>query len=230
MQSATMGTLTVETNQLIMRLAADCSAVRRLSAPWQRTMLWVMISLLCVAAVMRITERNVIESIDIRTAVEQAAILLTGVTAALAAFSTAVPGRDWRISLLPLIPLSVWLGSLGEGCVHDWWRLGADGLELRSDWGCVPAALVLSIPCATIMIVMLRHGAPLFPNLCLALGALASAAMVNFALRLFHAGDVAVMVLVWHFGGIVAVTTLAGQFGDRVLNWHSKGASRALSQ
>ena len=168
------------------------------------------------------------ESIDIRMAVEHAAILLTGLTAALAAFSTAVPGRDWRISLLPLIPLCVWLGSLGEGCVDDWLRLGADGLELRSDWGCVPAAVVLSIPCATIMLVMLRRGAPLFPNLSLALGALASAAMVNVALRLFHAGDVAVMVLVWHFGGIVAVTTLAGWFGDRVLNWQSKGASRAL--
>ena len=220
----------MQTNQLIMRLAADCSAVRRLSAPWQRTMLWVMISLLCVAAVMRITERNVIESIDIRTAVEQAAILLTGVTAALAAFSTAVPGRDWRISLLPLIPLGVWLGSLGEGCVHDWLTLGADGLEVRSDWGCVPAAIALSIPCATVMVVMLRRGAPLFPSLSLALGALASAAMVNFGLRLSHTGDVAVMVLVWHFGGVVAVTTLAGRFGDHVLNWHSKEASRALSQ
>jgi hypothetical protein len=189
-----------------------------------------MISLLCVAAVTRVAQRNVVESIDIRMAVEQAAILLTGLTAALAAFSTAVPGRDWRISLLPLIPLCLWLGSLGEGCVDDWLRLGADGLELRSDWGCVPATLVLSILCATIMVVMLRRSAPLFPNLSLALGALASAAMVNFGLRLFHAGDVAVMVLVWHFGGIVTVTTLAGRFGDRVLNWHSKGTSPALSK
>jgi negative regulator of sigma F NrsF-like protein len=227
-----MGTFTAETNQLITRLTADCPAVRRLPPPWRRTMLWLMISLLCIAAVTsgHLAEHNVIESIDIRMAVEQAAILLTGLTAALAAFSTAVPGRDWRISLLPLIPLGVWLGSLGEGCVHDWLRLGADGLEVRSDWGCVPAAVVLSIPCATIMVVMLRRGAPLFPSLTLALGALASAAMVNFGLRLFRAGDVAVMVLVWHFGGIVAVTTLAGRFGDHVLNWHSKGASRALSQ
>jgi hypothetical protein len=62
----------------------------------------------------------------------------------------------------------------------------------------------------------------------LALGTLASAAMVNFGLRLFRASDVAVMILAWHFAGIAAVTTLAGRFGDRVLNWHSKGASRAL--
>ena len=75
--------------------------------------------------------RDVIEGIDTRMAVEQAAIFLTGLTAALAAFSTVVPGRDWRISLLPLIPLGVWLGSLGEGCMHDWSRLGAEGLQVR---------------------------------------------------------------------------------------------------
>ena len=230
MQSAATGILKVETNQLITLLVADCPAVRRLHAPWQRTGLWLTISLLGVGTMtaVQLAGRDVIEGIDTRMAVEQAAILLTGLTAALAAFSTVVPGRDWRISLLPLIPLGVWLGSLGEGCMHDWSRLGADGLQVSSDWGCVPAAIVLSIPCATIMLVMLRRGAPPFPNLTLALGTLASAAMVNFGLRLFHAGDVAVMILAWHFGGIAAVTTLASRFGDRVLNWHSKGAGRAL--
>jgi hypothetical protein len=90
--------------------------------------------------------------------------------------------------------------------------MGTDGLQMRSDWGCLPAAIVLSIPCAAIMLVMLRRGAPVLPSLTLALGALASAAMVNFGLRLFHAGDVAVMVLGWHFGGMVVVTALAGRF------------------
>jgi hypothetical protein len=201
----------VQTNELITRLAGDCATIRRLQAPWQRTALWLMFVLPCVATVtaVHLAGRDVIERIDIRMAVERAAILLTGLTAALAAFSIVVPGRDWRIALLPLVPLAVWLGSLGEGCMHD----------------CVPAAIIVSIPCATIMLVMLRRGPPLFPSLTLALGALASAAMVNFGLRLFHAADVAVMVLVWHFGGIAAVTTLASRFGDHVLNWHSEGAS-----
>jgi hypothetical protein len=216
----------METNQLIARLAADRATVRRLRAPWQRAALWLMISFLCVAIVtaVHIAGRDAIEHIDVRMAVEQAAILLTGLTAALAAFSTVVPGRDWRISMLPLFPLGAWLSSLGEGCVHDWVRLGADGLRVRSDWDCVPAAIALSIPCAAVMLVMLRRGAPPFPNLSLALGALASAAVVNSGLRLFHAGDLAVMVLVWHFGGVGVVTVLAARFGDRVLNWRSKGA------
>ena len=232
MQSTTSGTLTAETSQLIARLAADRTTLRRLPAPWQRTALWLMFVLPCVATVtaVHLAGRDVIERVDVRMAVEQAAILLTGLTAALAAFSTVVPGRDWRISLLPLVPLGVWLGSLGEGCMHDWSRLGADGLLVRSDWDCVPSAIVLSIPSAAIMLVMLHRGAPVFPRLTLALGALARAAMVNFGLRLFHAGDVAVMVLVWHFGGIAAVTILAGRFGGYVLNCRCKGASRTVSR
>ena len=217
---------------MIARLAADRTTLRRLPAPWQRTALWLMSVLPCVATVtaVHLAGRDVVERVDVRMAVEQAAILLTGLTAALAAFSTVVPGRDWRISLLPLVPLGVWLGSLGEGCMHDWSRLGADGLQVRSDWDCVPSAIVLSIPSAAIMLVMLRRGAPVFPSLTLALGALASAAMVNFGLRLFHAGDAAVMVLVWHFGGIAAVTILAGRFGGYVFNCRCKGASRAVSR
>jgi hypothetical protein len=225
-----MERLAVETNQLIALLAADCATVGRLQAPWRRTVLWLLFVLPCVAIVsVHVAGRDVMESIDTRMVVEQAAVLLTGLTAALAAFSIVVPGRDWRLALLPLVPLAVWLGSLGEGCMHDWSRMGADALQLRSDWDCVPPAIALSIPCAAIMLVMLRRGAPLFPSLTLALGALASAAMVNFALRLIHAGDVAVMVLAWHFGGTAVVTILAGRFGGQVLNWHYKGAGRPTS-
>jgi hypothetical protein len=64
----------------------------------------------------------------------------------------------------------------------------------------------------------------------LALGALASAAMVNFALRLIHASDVAVMVLAWHLGGTAVAATLAGRFGGHVLNWRYGGASGAPSR
>jgi hypothetical protein len=230
-QSAAMERPTEETSHLIACLAADCATIGRLQAPWRRTALWLMCVLPCVATVsVRFTRQDVMHNIDTRMVVEQAAILLTGFTAAFAAFSTVVPGRDWRVSLLPLIPLAVWLGSLGEGCMHDWARLGADGLRLRSDWDCVPAAIALGVPSATSMLVMLRRGAPLVPSLTLALGALASAAIVNFGLRLIHAGDVAVMVLAWHLGGVAVVTALAGRFGGQLLNWPCDGAGGAPSR
>jgi hypothetical protein len=37
-------------------------------------------------------------------------------------------------------------------------------------------------------------------------------------------------VLVWHFGGIAAVTILAGLFGGYVLNCRCKGASKTVSR
>jgi hypothetical protein len=82
-------------------------------------------------------------------------------------------------------------------------------------------ALVLSIVPAAAMVAMLRRGAPLSPRLTLTLGALACAALVNFGLRIFHAGDVSVMILAWHFGAVALVAAFGGQFGRTVLNWRA---------
>jgi hypothetical protein len=211
----------VETSDLIQRLADRTAPVHRLWAPWRRTTMWLAISLLYGAAVVAIhlAGRDGPGRLDVRLLVEQGAILATAITAAIAAFSSTVPGRDARIGLLPLIPLAVWLASLGEGCLGDWQRFGAAGLALRADWDCGILALILSIVPAIAMIVMLRRGAPIMPRLSLALGALAVAALVNFALRIFHAGDISVMVLTWHFGGALVVAALGGQLGRNLLNW-----------
>jgi hypothetical protein len=211
----------VETSELIQRLADRAAPIHRLWAPWRRTTMWLAVSLLYGAVVVAIhlAGHDGPGRIDLRLLVEQGAILVTAITAAVAAFSSTVPGRDARIGLLPLIPLAVWLASLGEGCLSDWQRLGAAGLALRSDWDCGITAVILSIVPAIAMIVMLRRGAPIMPRLSLALGALAVAALVNFALRIFHAGDISVMVLAWHFGGALVVAVLGGQLGRSLLNW-----------
>jgi hypothetical protein len=213
----------VETNELVCALVEAAAPVRRLRAPWRRTVLWLALSLayvVTVTAVHRVLGDGV-GPIDLRILIEQAAILATAITAAVAAFSSTVPGRDRRLCLLPLVPLAVWLASLGEGCVQDWMNLGAGGIALRADWDCAPAAVILSVVPAVVMVAMLRRGAPLLPRLSVALGALAVAALVNFGLRVFHAGDVSIMVLAWHFGGVALLSLVAGHFGRAVLNWHA---------
>ena len=218
----------METNELIERLAHRAGPVQRLSAPWHRTALWLAVSLTYGGAVVAalLIKNSPPGAIDVRLVVEQVAILSTAILAAFAAFSSTVPGRDRRIGLLPLIPFTIWLASLGENCLSDWLRLGADGLALRPDWECVPAGLALSVVPAVAMVAMLRRGAPLTPRFTLALGALASAALVNFGLRIFHAGDISVMVLAWHFGALALVSALGGQFGRRVLNWRALAGAR----
>jgi hypothetical protein len=213
--------IAMETNELIERLAHRTNPVRRLPAPWRRVALWLSVSLayggVVVAALL--IKNGLPGAIDLRLVVEQVAILATAVLAAFAAFSSTVPGRDRRIGLLPLIPFTIWLASLGTSCLNDWLRLGADGLAVRPDWECAPAGLLLSVVPAAAMVAMLRRGVPLTPRFTLALGALASAALVNFGLRIFHAGDISVMVLAWHFGALAILAALGGQFGRVVLNW-----------
>jgi hypothetical protein len=53
----------------------------------------------------------------------------------------------------------------------------------------------------------------------------AVAALGNFALRLYHLGDVSIMVLVWHFGSVAVLAFIASLLGRRFLNWqHVKAA------
>jgi len=215
----------METNDLVARLAVDAAPVRRLPSPAVRVVIWLAISAPVVLAVMVLMSSGVpllLVLFDRQFLIEETAILATALTAAFAAFWSVIPGAERKFLLLPLVPLAVWLTSLGEGCVRDWFSVGVDGLQLRLDGDCVvPAALMAIIPTAA-MLVMLRRGAPLVPRATLALGVLAVAALGNFGLRLFHLGDVSVMVLFWHFGSVLLLSLIAASLGRSVLHWRHR--------
>src|SRR5437867_1188947 len=218
----------MDTNALIQELANSAAPVRRLPAPWARMLIWLALSVPFLAAViwlMMPSDINPAAALtDRRFLLEEAILLVTALTAALAAFASVVPGYDRRILLLPLLPFGLWLASLGEGCWRNWVALGADGLTLRPDWDCLPPAILIGIVPAIAIVVMLRRGAPLLPRVSIALGALAVAALANLGLRLFHVGDASVMVLFWHLGAAAVLAGLAALAGRRVLYWrHAAG-------
>ena len=212
----------MDTDRLIERLAGKADPVRRLAVPWVRTSVWFAIAAPYVALiVVMMTPRGDLSAklSDFRYLLEQAAALSTGIAAAAAAFASIIPGYDRRIALLPLAPLSVWLASLGEGCVQGWMRDGVGGLSFTSDFVCIPAiALVGTLP-ALAMAVMLRKGAPLRPRVSAALGGLAAAGLGNFGLRLVHHQDASLMVLVWQMGTVFLLTMLSGSAGRLFLDW-----------
>jgi hypothetical protein len=217
----------METNDLITRLAAQSAPVRRLPAPWLRGLLWLAISAPYVAIVVMLgpMPSNLAPiSHDTQFLIEQAATLATAATAGLVAFYSVVPGYDWRLLLLPLVPFAAWLAALGEGCLQDWVKLGAQGLQLRPDWGCLPSAAWIGIVPAVTMVIMLRRGAPMFPRTSIALGGLAVAALANFGLRLFHLGDASIMVLFWHFGSVTVLALMVSFIGRQVLYWRHAAA------
>jgi hypothetical protein len=213
----------MDTDALIQELANSAAPVRRLPGPCARMLLWLALSIPVLAAVIWLMMPSDIKPIatlaDRRFLLEEAVLLVTALTAALAAFASVVPGYDRRVLLIPLVPLAVWLASLGEGCWRNWVALGANGLTLRADWDCLPPAILIGIVPSIAMVVMLRRGAPLLPRVSIALGALAVAALANLGLRLFHVGDASVMVLFWHLGGAAVLTGLAALAGRRVLYW-----------
>jgi hypothetical protein len=217
----------METSDLIARLAAESTPVRRLPAPWLRALFWLAVAAPYVAFVVMLGPMpHDLSPIphDVQFMVEQAATLATAVAAAVVAFCSVVPGYDRRLVLLPLVPFAVWLATLGQSCLRDWIKLGTQGLELRPDWGCLPSAAWIGIVPAIAMVIMLRRGAPLFPRATIALGGLAVAALANFGLRLFHLGDASIMVLFWHFGSVALLAALASLVGRQFLYWRHAAA------
>ncbi len=214
----------MDTDTLIQRLARDTAAVRPLPRPWLRTGLWLALAIpYVVLVVSAVTPRGDLATkiYDSRYLIEQLGALITGVAAAAAAFASVIPGVNRKFLLVPLIPMAVWLGSLGEGCVETWLRSVTNGLVLEADWVCFPSIVLVGAVPAIAMAVMLRRGAPLTPHVTAALGGLAAAGLGNFGLRFFHPQDASLMVLVWQVGSVVVLSALAGWAGRYVLSWRS---------
>jgi hypothetical protein len=167
----------MDTDGLIDQLAANATPVRPLPGPWKRTGLWLAIALPYVALVVILMSPRpdlAMQLADPRFQVEQVAALATAILAAAAAFTCVVSGRSRAICLLPLIPLAVWLASLGS---------------------------------------------PLFPGATLALAGLAVGALAQAGMQVYHAGDISLMVLVWHLGSVAVLAAVAGWIGRWVLRW-----------
>lgn len=211
-----------ETQRLIDRLAAGLTGVRPLPSPHRRLLAWFAISAPFAAlVVLAMSPRPDLAArlAEPRFLFETLAALVTALTAAYAAFKLVVPGSDRRLIWLPALPGAAWLATLGAGCLADWLRAGATGLQIAPDPACLPKiALVGSVP-ALAMVLMLRRGAPLAPHGTGFLAVLAAAALGSFGLRFFHTQDAGIMVLIWQFGSVMLLATMAGLCGPRFLCW-----------
>jgi hypothetical protein len=221
------------TGRLIEQLAGSLVAMPPLPRPWLRAARWLSLSLLFVALVILVVSprADLTDKLsEARFLIEQGAALLTGVMAAYAAFASTIPGVSRKVILLPLLPLAIWLGSLGQGCLDAWVRSGPEGLTLQPDWLCFPAILLVGSLPAIAMLTMLQRGAPLSPRVSVALGGLAAAGLGDFGLRMFHPQDASVMVLVWQVGSVLILAALEGCVGRRLFDWRSVAAQSVQRQ
>jgi hypothetical protein len=215
---------TTDTETLIRDLAGRTPRVRPLARPWVRAAAWLGIALpsaLLVAVAMSVHGDWVSRLLMPRVVSEEAFAVATGILAAIAALTSVVPGYNRRVLFLPLVPLVLWLGALGQSSVRDWLQLTFDGFSMRTEWVCLPATIMAGAVPAIAMAVMLRRGAPLTPRLSALLGGLAAAGFGNLGVCVTHHAYGNVLVLVWHASIVVALTVLVGSAGGHVLSWQS---------
>lgn len=195
-----------------------------LSNPWARTAIWLAISLPYVFLVVLLMSPrdDLLEKLASgRFMLEQSAALATGITAAVAAFVSTIPGYNRKYLLLPILPFLAWLGTLGVGCLLDFSHHGIQGTTFHVDWFCLPGIVFVGAVPGLAIALMLKRGAPLTPTLSTALAGLAAAGLGDFGLRLFHPEDAGLVVLVWQFGTVFGLSLLAGWAGRHILNWRA---------
>jgi hypothetical protein len=151
--------------------------------------------------------------------IEQTAALATGLTAAIAAFASVIPGYRRRVILLPLLPLSVWIGVVAAGAVREYALAGGGVLAAQLDWACVRTILIGAAVPAMAMGVMLRRGAAVTPRVSAGFGGLAAAGLGNLGVCLFHPHSSSLILLFWHCGTVLALAAAAGAAGAWLLRW-----------
>ena len=211
----------MKTETLIDRLTAELTPVHRIARPETRLAWWLLISMPAIAAVVwafglrpdlgdRLADRAFL--------IEVGAALLTALVGIYAALCAGLPDQPgWKV-WLPMAPMALWLGVLGQQCVDVFLRLGPEGLQVTSDAMCLPAiALGSLVPAIAIVVMLRRSGKFRTTHACLC-GALGAAALGAVALRLYHTEDAAIMVIVWQLGSDALFSLIAGAIGRMLVD------------
>jgi hypothetical protein len=212
----------IRTSDLVSSLATDLRPVRRLRPPLVRAVCWLMLAavILALLAVVQGLRPDLAQRLgDPVFTAGLAASLLTGILAAVAAFLVSLPDRSRLWLLLPVPALVMWLSNTGYQCLSQWISIGPEGIGPGETARCFATLVLTSAPLSLVMLVMLRHAAPLRPRLVTVMGSLSVAALTATALFLFHSLDATVMILMWNLGTAVIFVALGSVFSKRMFHW-----------
>lgn len=208
------------TDTLITGLAQSLAPVRPLRPPVLRALLWLAAAgLLIGSALWRWADLRLFaaRNAEPRMALECAAMLLTAVTAIVAAFYLSVPDRSSRWRYAPLPPLLLWIVSSGLGCLQYGMGWGPAGHRLGESPHCFRFIVMVSVPLALLLYMVLRRARPLQPLAVALTAALGVAALAAFVLQFFHPFDSTAVDLGLHAAAIMVIIA-GGAAARRVLS------------
>ncbi len=207
--------------KLIGALAADLKPVRPLRRVAPQAAVWlgvvvVMAGLLAQFADLPDLAARLTVAPDMWLAVTGAA--LTAMLGAIAAFQLALPDRKPWWALLPLPGLALWLGASGLGCLRTVVEMGMYEEIFAEARACLVIILALSVPLSIALIVMLRRGFSLRPNLTALTAGIAAAGAAVALLNFIHPHDPSVIGIAVHGVGVAIVAAVNRIMGGRVFN------------
>ena len=212
-----------DTQSLIDQLAKRAKPVHPIGSPMRRTLAWgaaaiVIVALVSASMGMHASVAEVMSQAPHQ--LEWIASVLTGLLAAFAVFQISVPGRSLSWAWLPILPLAVWLASIGWGCLRDVDAMGMAAFAYQShSLACARAITFISLPLGLTLLLMVRHAGAVKPAPTAMLAALSAAALASAGVSLVHHGETSLMTLLWH-GGMVAILCLAClASGKRLFSW-----------
>jgi hypothetical protein len=210
----------IETDALIAQLTDRLEPVQPLRKPWLRAVLWsgfatVIIALLGIFFGARA---------DIAHALHEAKFVmpllgswLTGLTAALAAFSVSLPDRSRRWLWLPLPPVLLWSSGFAYGCLANWIEI-PEGADIKAGaMDCIGTILLVSAALLIVLLPMLRRVKTLRPGLTAWLALLAVSGFADTAHLLVDTEQASLLALTINLVPALILVPLAGLLGRRIV-------------
>jgi hypothetical protein len=215
----------MNTEDLIERLGREATPVVALPTPERRTAMWVVWSLLYLAAVgVRVFFKSSATGVSASPiyVLQQIAAWMTGALAGWAALQSVIPGSPHRVRVLVAAAATCWLGLL-------LWTTDAreTSTALRgTDWPCVLSMLTGGVLLGAPLAWMLRQGAALTPRTTAALGAIAALSVGNVEACLTRPHPFTITVVLWHGGTILAAALVSALLARVWLQWPVVGSVR----
>jgi hypothetical protein len=214
--------MTMKTDELIGRLAAEVRPIRPLAPPATRAAMWLMAAGVYVAAGIGMIAAGLVPggaTTEPAYVLQQGLAVVTAVVAAFAAFTSVIPGARRHAPTLVGVMALAWLGAVILGSLRDFQLRGTFGLSSQTDWPCVAAMVLGGSALWLVMTPMLRRGVPMTPRLTAMLGGGAALGIANIVACITQPHTFSSVVLLWHGGTAALMLAFFAAAGQRAVRW-----------